>query len=243
MNDKAREAFEAFAKTKGTPEQGWWFRQLDDGGYSAGGPDAGWETWQAALQWAASQQPDAKAWAVLNEDGDVSMAFLDRAEALTYCGEGEQPVPMVFGGAASQQAAGVMAWAHEDDPARVISDGQKQQAIRDGGASASSVRPYSIALSVAAPTQQAAEGWISVHERLPALPEDCEDDGVKVYTWDGEFVTEDVFEPQYEQPAGPAVGGWLRTGDWFCSDTASRVTHWMPRKLPAAPTAQGERDV
>lgn len=60
---------------------------------------------RAALQWAASQQADAKAWAVLNEHGDVSMVFLDRAEALTYCGEGEQPVPLVSGGAASQQAA------------------------------------------------------------------------------------------------------------------------------------------
>lgn len=38
------------------------------------------------------------------------------------------------------------AWMHEEDPYRVISDVQKQQAIRDGGASASSVRPYSIAL-------------------------------------------------------------------------------------------------
>lgn len=95
------------------------------------------------------------------------------------------------------------------------------------------------ALRWIAGSQQAAEGWISVHDRLPILPEDCEDDGVKVYTWDGEFVTEDVFEPQYEQPAGPAVGGWLRTGDWFCSDTATRVTHWMLRILPAPPATQG----
>ncbi|MEJ6003769.1 hypothetical protein [Paucibacter soli] len=42
--------------------------------------------------------------------------------------------------------AEVRAWAHEDDPTRVISAAQKAQAERDGGASASSVRPYSIAL-------------------------------------------------------------------------------------------------
>lgn len=80
------------------------------------------------------------------------------------------------------------------------------------------------------------EGWISVHDRLPELPIDNEDDGVKVYTWDGEFVTEDTFEPTYEQVAGPAVGGWLRVDDWFCSDTAGRVTHWMLRRTPSPPS-------
>lgn len=91
------------------------------------------------------------------------------------------------------------------------------------------------------PQAPQGEQWISVHERLPELNVDNEDDGVKVYTWDGEFVTEDVFAPEYEQPAGPAVGGWLRTGDWFCSDTAARVTHWMLRRQPAPPPlAQGD---
>ncbi|MDT6993843.1 hypothetical protein [Burkholderia cenocepacia] len=41
-------------------------------------------------------------------------------------------------------AEDVRAW--ETDDGRVISDEQKQQALRDGGASASSVRPFSIAL-------------------------------------------------------------------------------------------------
>lgn len=40
----------------------------------------------------------------------------------------------------------IVAWEHEEDPERVIADSQKQTAMRDGGASASSVRPYSIAL-------------------------------------------------------------------------------------------------
>lgn len=40
----------------------------------------------------------------------------------------------------------VSAWEHEDDPKRVIGAAQKEQAERDGGASASSVRPYSVAL-------------------------------------------------------------------------------------------------
>lgn len=43
----------------------------------------------------------------------------------------------------------IKAWMHKDDPARVISDVQKQQALRDGGASAASVKPYTIALTYA----------------------------------------------------------------------------------------------
>lgn len=82
-----------------------------------------------------------------------------------------------------------------------------------------------------------SDGWISVDDRLPAFAEEAEDDGVKVYTWDGELVTEDEFMPEYEQPAGPAVGGWMRTGEWFASDNLHRVTHWMPRRLPAGPVA------
>ncbi len=53
-------------------------------------------------------------------------------------------------------AEGVRAW--ETDDGRVISDEQKQQALRDGGASASSVRPFSIALGrIGAVLSMAAE--------------------------------------------------------------------------------------
>ncbi|HEX7909943.1 MAG TPA: hypothetical protein VF534_17885 [Paraburkholderia sp.] len=45
---------------------------------------------------------------------------------------------------ASKPALAVKAWLTDDG--RVISDSQKQQALKDGGASASSVRPYSVAL-------------------------------------------------------------------------------------------------
>jgi len=38
-----------------------------------------------------------------------------------------------------------IAWVHESDPRSVISASQKKQALRDGGASASSVKPYSVA--------------------------------------------------------------------------------------------------
>lgn len=61
-------------------------------------------------------------------------------------------------------ADGVRAW--ETDDGRVISDEQKQQALRDGGASASSVRPFSIALgrigavpALAAEAVAIPDGW------------------------------------------------------------------------------------
>ncbi|USE79028.1 hypothetical protein NDR89_20540 [Cupriavidus gilardii] len=49
----------------------------------------------------------------------------------------------------SGQQAEPVAWVHEDDPTRVISAVQKAGALKDGGASASSVRPYSLAAVLA----------------------------------------------------------------------------------------------
>ncbi|WP_230955190.1 hypothetical protein [Burkholderia anthina] len=58
--------------------------------------------------------------------------------------------------APARAAEGVRAW--ETDDGRVISDEQKQQALRDGGASASSVRPFLIALGrIGAAPAMAAE--------------------------------------------------------------------------------------
>ncbi|MDN7911920.1 hypothetical protein [Burkholderia cepacia] len=64
-------------------------------------------------------------------------------------------------------AEGVRAW--ETDDGRVISDEQKQQALRDGGASASSVRPFSIALGrigavPAMATECCSHTWASCHK-------------------------------------------------------------------------------
>ncbi|MCA8160605.1 hypothetical protein [Burkholderia cepacia] len=71
-------------------------------------------------------------------------------------------------------AEGVRAW--ETDDGRVISDEQKQQALRDGGASASSVRPFSIALGrIGAVLSMAAEavaipaGWLKLAESARSL--------------------------------------------------------------------------
>lgn len=57
---------------------------------------------------------------------------------------------------APSQQAEPAGWAHENDDTRVISAAQKAQALRDGGASASSVAPYSIKLLAAAPAQPEA---------------------------------------------------------------------------------------
>jgi hypothetical protein len=56
---------------------------------------------------------------------------------------------------ATDAAAPVKAWATDDD--RVISDSQKQAALREGGANASAVRPFSIALREITAPQEVAE--------------------------------------------------------------------------------------
>ncbi|MFA8336346.1 hypothetical protein [Burkholderia cenocepacia] len=70
------------------------------------------------------------------------------------------------------EAESVRAWATDDG--RVISNEQKQQALRDGGASASSVRPYAQALGRIAPAQAAESmaipaGWTKLAESARSL--------------------------------------------------------------------------
>ena len=48
--DEQRAEFEAWAKSKGAPKDGWWIRQIDDGGYSCHAVDMAWDAWQAAAQ-------------------------------------------------------------------------------------------------------------------------------------------------------------------------------------------------
>lgn len=48
--DEQRAEFEAWAKSKGAPKDGWWIRQIDDGGYSCHAVDMAWDAWQAATQ-------------------------------------------------------------------------------------------------------------------------------------------------------------------------------------------------
>lgn len=76
--------------------------------------------------------------------------------------------------------------------------------------------------------------WICVDVERPVMADD--DDDVEVWTWDGASVREDEYGGIFEQPAGPAVGGWLRVGDGFAGDSYTRqATHWMPRHKPLPP--------
>jgi hypothetical protein len=76
------------------------------------------------------------------------------------------------------------------------------------------------------------EEWISVENSLPASEEGM---SVPVWTWDGDFVTQDEWSEHFFQPAGAAVGGWVSEGFWFCEDVNQRVTHWKPRTTPRPP--------
>ena len=61
MTDKTREDFEAWAKSKGAPKEGWWIRQIDDGGYSCGPVDDSWNGYQAATQHSAPRIAELEA--------------------------------------------------------------------------------------------------------------------------------------------------------------------------------------
>lgn len=80
--------------------------------------------------------------------------------------------------------------------------------------------------------------WISVDSARPVMADD--DDDVEVWTWDGTSVREDEYGAIFEQPAGPAVGGWVRVGDGFSGDSYTReATHWMLRHKPMPPPTHG----
>ena len=92
--------------------------------------------------------------------------------------------------------------------------------------------PVHAAPAPAQPRQPLSE-WIACSEQMPILSEG--DDELPVYTWDGESVKADEFGFLFEQPAGPAVGGWVCIGADFLNNLSGTVTHWMPRNMPAAP--------
>ncbi|WP_454731875.1 MULTISPECIES: hypothetical protein [Cupriavidus] len=64
---------------------------------------------------------------------------------------------MLAASPAAQHQSEPIAWVHEEDPSRAISALQKAGMLRDGGAGASSVRPYSIAAFEHAAPQPSAK--------------------------------------------------------------------------------------
>ncbi len=73
-------------------------------------------------------------------------------EALWADQQGFHPNPVVFARAvlarwgAPAASGEPVAWMHEEDPRRVISDAQREGARRDGGASWTSVKAYTVPL-------------------------------------------------------------------------------------------------
>lgn len=72
--------------------------------------------------------------------------LLQAARSVSICGERQLAEKRRAFLASVRAHTAVAGWAHEEDPTRVISAAQKAQAERDGGASASSVRLYSVPL-------------------------------------------------------------------------------------------------
>ncbi len=71
-------------------------------------------------------------------DGDASDSEVEAERT------GVGRIERAYAGPPAQADFEPAAWVHEDDPARVISARQKATALRDQGASGSSVRPYSV---------------------------------------------------------------------------------------------------
>lgn len=81
--------------------------------------------------------------------------------------DGVQRIAVILSRSPAMAAQPARAW--ETDDGRVISDEQKQQALRDGGASKSSVRPFSIALGrIGAVPAMAAEA-VAIPKRVSGV--------------------------------------------------------------------------
>lgn len=158
MSGGAREAFEKWLRSHWT--EGYACPKNDDGTYLHLEAQDYWECWQAASQ-PSNAVPSEQA------------AYIEKLETIigaAYQFAGNHDAPVLWLDVLSDPAAATAeqvdallpyfsavsnavqdapaAWIHEEDSNRVISAAQKEQALRDGGASASSVKPYSIAAVV-----------------------------------------------------------------------------------------------
>ncbi|MFV1846408.1 hypothetical protein ACNJRW_09480 [Stenotrophomonas maltophilia] len=115
--------------------------------------------------------------------GDAELARISQPEVMAKIRAKQEAknalhfdTPLPGNAGPTAQAAGEpAAWVHEEDPARVISARQKATALRDQGASGSSVRPYSVPAYLQAPTAQdvdlgelrrLSDGWLARSDRL-----------------------------------------------------------------------------
>jgi len=154
-----RAAFEAWAKKKGCD-----LESYDSGDYCDIDTQWMWEGWEAR---AAASQPAAAAGQETVAIGYVPTYIIDEIVAgknvrvhINRTRTIDHDAPL-YTAAPAQPAAGpavdgviVGAWMTDDD--RAITAAQKQRALADGGATASSVQPYSIPCYLGAPPAQVA---------------------------------------------------------------------------------------
>ncbi|MCG0582126.1 hypothetical protein L6Q82_29570 [Burkholderia cenocepacia] len=127
----------------------------------------------------------------------------------------------------AQAAEGVRAW--ETDDGRVISDAQKQQALRDGGASASSVLPYHIALCKIGPAQAAEPVAIPAGWRLVPI-EPTESMVVNGFeSWPDEFFSDPEVWDAFEKMTG-------------CQQAAHKAQLCYAAMLASAPQPPAQAD-
>lgn len=159
LGDQAERArFEAWGRTEGLP-----LARAKLGGYAFEVTAKAWRAWQyLSAQPSQGGQGDALVKAAMT----IANAAHDRAlmsdilsgmrahEAQSL----ESAILALDAALAAHQPVGEpAAWVHEEDPERVISARQKATALRDQGASGSSVRPYSVPAYQHAPAAQAVD--------------------------------------------------------------------------------------
>ncbi len=116
-----------------------------DGEYSYDRTDSAWKSWKAAIS--AQPSPGGQEDALKALDDLAAFCSDDTATV-------DRHVAVIRAALAARQPVGEpVAWVHEEDPGRVISARQKATALRDQGASGSSVRPYSVPAYLHAPAQ------------------------------------------------------------------------------------------
>ncbi|MDA3306126.1 MULTISPECIES: hypothetical protein [Stenotrophomonas] len=145
LGDQAERArFEEWARTERLP-----LAQGKLGGYAFEVTARAWRAWQyLSAQPSPGDQGDAPPcwWIDHGTYGQITQRQ-DEADAAVNAGK------RVVSYAARQPVGEPAAWVHEEDRERVISARQKATALRDQGASGSSVRPYSVPAYLHAPAQ------------------------------------------------------------------------------------------
>ncbi|MEI7297335.1 hypothetical protein WCQ02_34860 [Paraburkholderia tropica] len=138
--------------------------------------------------------------------------------------------------------APIIAWATDDD--RVITDRQKQQAIAEGGASASSVKPFSVPLHTAPVAPAAVAPEIAAWQSIETAPKDGRtvllgylNEAGKWRTVRGQWMSEAYIAEYWEDP-DDVEPGWFETSaeaDDVPNCWRVEPTHWMP--LPVSPNS------